>query len=217
MDFTVIPRNLPYLLGGLGVTLETALLVILGGTAFGLGLGILRTGGPGAVRLLAAGYIEIIRGTPLLVVLFFVYFGLPPVIGYRLSAYEAAVIGFILFIGAYIAEDYRSGVGAVPQQQREGALALGLTPRQAMRHVVLPQAVRQMIPTLFNQFVRLVKFTSVAAVIGVTELTGAALAVNAREFQPVPIIATLAASYFVLCALLSLVGRWLNRRYAIQT
>jgi len=217
LDFTVIPRNLPYLLGGLGVTLDTALLVILGGTAFGLGLGILRTGRPGAVRLLAAGYIEIIRGTPLLVVLFFVYFGLPPVIGYRLSAYEAAVIGFILFIGAYIAEDYRSGLGAVPQQQREGALALGLTPRQAMRHVVLPQAVRQMIPALFNQFVRLVKFTSVAAVIGVTELTGAALAVNAREFQPVPIITTLAASYFVLCALLSLVGRWLNRRYAIQT
>jgi len=216
LDFTVIPRNLPYLLGGLGVTLETALLVILGGTAFGLGLGILRTGGLGAARVLAAGYIEIIRGTPLLVVLFFVYFGLPPVIGYRLSAYEAAVIGFILFIGAYIAEDYRSGVAAVPQQQREGALALGLTPRQVLRHVVLPQAVRQMIPALFNQFIRLVKFTSVAAVIGVTELTGAALAVNAREFQPVPIIATLAASYFVLCSLLSLVGRWLNRRYAIQ-
>ena len=216
MDFTVIPRNLPYLLGGLGVTLETSLLVILGGTTFGLGLGILRMGGRGAVRVLAAGYIEIIRGTPLLVVLFFVYFGLPPVIGYRLSAYEAAVIGFILFIGAYIAEDYRSGVAAVPQQQREGGLALGLTPRQVLRHVVLPQAVRQMIPALFNQFIRLVKFTSVAAVIGVTELTGAALAVNAREFQPVPIIATLAASYFVLCSLLSLVGRWLNRRYAIQ-
>jgi len=216
LDFTVIPRNLPYLLGGLGVTLETALLVILGGAAFGLGLGILRTGGLSAARVLAAGYIEIIRGTPLLVVLFFVYFGLPPVIGYRLSAYEAAVIGFILFIGAYIAEDYRSGVAAVPQQQREGALALGLTPRQVRHHVVLPQAVRQMIPALFNQFVRLVKFTSVAAVIGVTELTGAALAVNAREFQPVPIIATLAASYFVLCALLSLVGRGLNRRYAIQ-
>ncbi|MFI5023324.1 MAG: amino acid ABC transporter permease [Alphaproteobacteria bacterium] len=216
MDFTVILRNLPYLLGGLEVTLQTALLVILGGSVFGLGLGILRTGGLGAARALAAGYIEIIRGTPLLVVLFFVYFGLPPVIGYRLSAYEAAVIGFILFIGAYIAEDYRSGVAAVPHQQREGALALGLTPRQVLRHVVLPQAVRQMIPALFNQFIRLVKFTSVAAVIGVTELTGAALAVNAREFQPVPIIATLAASYFVLCALLSLVGRWLNRRYAIR-
>ncbi|HKO09662.1 MAG TPA: amino acid ABC transporter permease, partial [Alphaproteobacteria bacterium] len=142
MDFTVIPRNLPYLLGGLGVTLETALLVILGGSVFGLGLGILRTGGLGAARALAAGYIEIIRGTPLLVVLFFVYFGLPPVIGYRLSAYEAAVIGFIVFIGAYIAEDYRSGVAAVPHQQREGALALGLTARQVLRHVVLPQAVR---------------------------------------------------------------------------
>jgi His/Glu/Gln/Arg/opine family amino acid ABC transporter permease subunit len=217
LDFTVILRNLPYLMGGLAVTLKTAFLVIAGGSVFGFGLGILRTGRTALPRALAMGYIEIIRGTPLLVVLFFVYFGIPPVIGYRFSAYEAAVIGFILFIGAYIAEDYRSGVAAVPAAQREGGLALGLAPRQVQYYVVLPQAVRQMLPALFNQFVRLVKFTSVASVIGVTELTGAALAVNARAFQPVPIILALAASYFLLSALLSLLGRWLNRRYAIQT
>ncbi|MFI4988678.1 MAG: amino acid ABC transporter permease [Alphaproteobacteria bacterium] len=216
MDLTVISRNLPYLLGGLAVTLETAFLVIVGGSLFGLALGLARSGRPSLPRLFAAGYIEIIRGTPLLVVLFFVYFGIPPVIGYRFSAYEAAVLGFILFIGAYIAEDYRSGVAAVPHGQIEGGLALGLSQRQVRYHVVLPQAVRRMIPALFNEFIRLVKFTSVASVIGVTELTGAALSVNAREFQPVPIIAALAASYFVLCYALSLAGRWLDRRYAIQ-
>jgi len=216
LDFSVIVRNLPYLEGGLLVTLETAILVILGGSVCGLALGLLRTSRSAPARVLAAAYIGLIRGTPLLVVLFFVYFGIPPVIGRRFSAYEAAIIGFILFIGAYIAEDYRSGVLAVARAQREGGLALGLSPRQVTRHVVLPQAVRLMLPALFNQFVRLVKFTSVASVIGVTELTGAALAVNARVFQPVPIILALAASYFVLCALLSLLGRWLNRRYALQ-
>ncbi len=216
MDFSVIGRNLPYLLGGLAVTLQTAVLVIIGGSLFGVGLGILRTGRMAVFRALALAYIELIRGTPLLVVLFFVYFGVPPVIGHRFSAYEAAVIGFVLFIGAYIAEDYRSGVASVPRGQVEAGLASGLSPAQVLRHVVLPQAVRRMIPALFNQFVRLLKFTSVASVIGVTELTGAAVTVNAREFQPIPVLAALAGAYFVLCYALSLLGRWLNRRYAIR-
>lgn len=215
-DFSVIARNLPYLLGGLAVTVQTAMLVIIGGALFGIGLGILRTGRFASARLLAAAYIELIRGTPLLVVLFFVYFGIPPVIGHRFTAYQAAVLGFILFIGAYIAEDFRSGVASVPRGQVEAGLAGGLSHRQVLRYVILPQAVRRMIPTLFNQFVRLVKFTSVASVIGVTELTGAAMAVNAREFRPVPILAALAGAYFVLCYALSLFGRWLNRRYAIR-
>ena len=217
MGFAVIWRNAPFLLRGLGVTLQTAALVILGGTLFGIALGVLRTGRIPAGTQLAIAYIEFIRGTPLLVVLFVVYFGLPPVIGYKLTAYHAAVVGFILFIGAYIAEDYRSGLASIPRGQIETGQATGLSRGQILRHIVLPQAVRRMIPTLFNQFVRLLKFTSVASVIGVMELTGVALTVNAREFHPLPILATLAGTYLVVCYLLSLVGRWLNVRYAIRT
>jgi His/Glu/Gln/Arg/opine family amino acid ABC transporter permease subunit len=217
MNFAVVWRNLPYLLQGLGVTLQTAALVILGGTVFGVALGVVRTSRIPLLRQVAFAYIEAIRGTPLLVVLFVVYFGLPPIIGYKFTAYQASVIGFILFIGAYIAEDYRSGLASVPRGQIEAGLASGLTVGQVLCCITLPQAIRRMIPTLFNQFVRLLKFTSVASVIGVTELTGAALAVNAREFQPLEIILTLAVSYFVVCYALSLVGRWLNTRYAIQT
>lgn len=217
MDFSVIVRNLPYLAQGLAITLQTAFLVLVGGTVLGLLVGIARTSRMPGLWLLPATYIEIIRGTPLLAVLFVVYFGLPPVIGYRFTAYQAAVTGFILFIAAYIAEDYRSGVSSVARGQIEAALASGLRRDQVLRHIVLPQAVRRMIPTLFNQFVRLLKFTSVASVIGVTELTGAAMAVNAREFRPVEILITLAASYFVVCYLLSLLGRWLSERYAIST
>ncbi len=212
----VVWQNLPFLLRGLLLTLQMAALVIIGGSVFGLALGILRTSQVPVLRQVAIGYIEAIRGTPLLVVLFVVYFGLPPVLRYKLTAYQAAVIGFILFIGAYIAEDYRSGLASVPRGQIEAGLASGLRRRQVLQYIVLPQAVRRMLPALFNQFIRLTKFTSVASVIGVQELTGAALTVNAREFQPLPIIITLALTYLVVCYALSLVGRWLNVRYAVQ-
>jgi His/Glu/Gln/Arg/opine family amino acid ABC transporter permease subunit len=217
MNLGVIWRNLPFLLEGLLLTLQTAVLVILGGTLFGVGLGILRTSRLAVASWVAFTSIECIRGTPLLVVLFVVYFGLPPVIGHKLRAYEAAVVGFTLFIGAYIAEDYRSGLASVPPGQIEAGLASGLSRGQVLWHIVLPQAVRRMLPALFNQFVRLLKFTSVASIIGVMEFTGAALTVNAREFQPLPILATLAATYLVVCSLLSQIGRWLNLRYAITT
>lgn len=216
MDFSVVLRNLPYLAAGFWVTLQTSALVIVGGTALGLLLGLARNGRVPGLRQAAWLYIEFIRGTPLLVVLFIVYFAVPPVVGHRFSAYQAAVIGFIAFIGAYIAEDVRSGLGSVPSGQIEAGLAGGLSPRQVLWLIVLPQAVRRMIPALFNQFVRLVKFTSVASAIGVTELTGATLAVNAREFKPLPLLTALALAYFVAGYGLSLVGRWLNRRYAIE-
>jgi ABC-type amino acid transport system permease subunit len=150
-------------------------------------------------------------------VVFVVYFALPALIGHRFTAYQAAVVGFIAFIAAYIAEDVRSGMRSVPRGQIEAGLASGLARAQVLRLVVMPQAIRRMIPALFNQFVRLLKFTSVASVIGVTELTGATLAVNAREFKPLPLLTALALAYFLACYALSLLGRWLNRRYAIAS
>ena len=217
MDLSVVGRNLPYLAAAFALTLQTAALVIAGGTVMGVLLGLARGSGAGVLRGTAALYIGLIRGTPLLVVLFVVYFALPPLIGHRFTAYQAAVIGFIAFSAAYIAEDVRSGILSVPRGQIEAGLATGLARAEVLRLVVLPQAIRRMIPALFNQFVRLLKFTSVAAVIGVTELTGATLAVNAREFQPLPLLTALALAYFVACYALSLVGRWLNRRCAIAS
>jgi His/Glu/Gln/Arg/opine family amino acid ABC transporter permease subunit len=215
LDFSVVGRNLPYLGAAFALTLQTAALVIAGGTVAGLLLGLARNSGASPLRGAAALYIGLIRGTPLLVVLFVVYFALPPLIGHRFTAYQAAVIGFIAFIAAYIAEDVRSGILSVPSGQVEAALASGLARGQVLRLVVLPQAIRRMIPALFNQFVRLLKFTSVASVIGVTELTGATLAINAREFKPLPLLTALGLAYFAACYALSWVGRRLNRRYAI--
>lgn len=212
----VVLDNLGFLLHGLAVTAALALLTIVGGTAIGLAVGLARYLKVPVLGAAAAVYVEAVRGTPLLVMLFVTYFAFPALMHYRTTPFAAAAVGFILFIGAYLAEDVRAGLRSVEQAQVDAALALGLTRTQAIRLVVVPQAVRRMLPALFNQYVRLTKFTSVASVIGVTEFTGAALLVNAREFQPVPILVTVALTYLVLCYGLSLAGRLLYRRFAVN-
>jgi His/Glu/Gln/Arg/opine family amino acid ABC transporter permease subunit len=212
----VIVKNLPFLLQGLWVTVQLSFWTIIGGTAIGLVVGTIRHLRIPVLSTVAAIYVEFIRGTPLLVVLLLAYFGVPALLGYKTDAYHAALYGFIAFIGAYLAEDFRSGLRSVGDGVIQAGLATGLTQWQTLRLIVLPQAIRRVIPPVFNQYVRLFKFTSVASVIGTTELTGAALLVNAREFQPITIISMLALTYLVLCYGLSSIGRMLYSRFAIK-
>ncbi len=207
-------HNAGYILGGLGYTILMALFSALGGTTLGIATGIVRHLRLPYAGELATAYVTVIRGTPLLVVLLVCYFALPALLGYRTTAFSAAVLAFVLFSGAYIAEDVRAGLDSVPRGLDRAALALGLRPVRVLLHVRLPIALRASIPALFNQYVRLFKYTSVASVIGVTELTGRAMLVNARELQPVLILALLAALYFVFCHALSLLGRALHARLA---
>lgn len=216
MNFISIWDNFPYLLKGLFLTLKMSLIIIIVGAFFGILIGIMRNSKAKALKTIALIYIEIIRGTPLLVVLFVVYFGVPLLIGKNLSAVIAAIIGFIVFIGAYIAEDVRSGLNSIPKGQIEAGFASGLNNRQVLFCIILPQAIRRMIPTFFNQFVRLTKFTSVASIIGVIELTGATNIINAREFIPIEIYTTLAIIYFIVCYSLSCIGRFLNKSFAFN-
>ncbi|MBI3709522.1 MAG: amino acid ABC transporter permease [Proteobacteria bacterium] len=213
MNYAVVWDNWRFLAEGLSLTLQTAVLVIVGGSILGISIGLVHTAHLPGLKQLAVVYIELIRGTPLLVVLFLVYFGFSFLAGHRLSAYQAAVGGFVVFIGAYIAEDFRSGVHSIPRGQIEAGVAAGLSRVQVLRLIVVPLALRRMTPALFGQFVRLLKFSSVASVIGVTELTGATLLVNAREFRPIELLSALAVTYFVLCVGLSLIGRRLNERF----
>jgi His/Glu/Gln/Arg/opine family amino acid ABC transporter permease subunit len=213
----VILKNLPFLLAGLRLTAEIALLSIIGGTVLGLIVGVVRYLRVPVLAQLCAVYIGFIRGTPLLVVLFICYFGLPAVLAYKTTAYWAVVVGFILFIAAYLAEDIRTGLRSVRPALVQAALATGLTRLQVLRLVVVPIAIRNVIPTLFNQYVRLFKFTSVASVIGVNEFTGSAMLVNGREFAPITIIGFVALTYLVLCFAISSVGRLLYARLAVKT
>jgi His/Glu/Gln/Arg/opine family amino acid ABC transporter permease subunit len=191
-------------------------MVAVGGTLVGLIVAIVLYSRVPLLSLIARIYVEFIRGTPLLVVLFIAFFGLPALFGYQTTAYKATVVAFILFSGAYLAEDIRGGLLTVKPTLIQAALATGLTRGQALRFVVVPLAVRRIIPTLFNQYVRLFKFTSVASVIGVSEFTGNAMLVNAREFQPVTILAFVALTYLVICLILSGIGRWLHARLAVS-
>ena len=213
----VIANNIGFLLQGLAVTAQLSLWTIVFGSLLGLVLALIRFLRVPVVSQLAAAYIEFIRGTPLLVVLFITYFGFPAVLQYQTTAYSAALLGFILFIAAYIAEDIRAGLQSVRPGTVQAALATGLRRRQVLRLIILPQALRNTIPTLFNQYVRLFKFTSVASVIGVMDLTGTAMLVNAREFRPVTIIIFLALTYLVCCSGISLIGRVLYAQLAMKT
>lgn len=212
----VILKNLPFMLQGLATSLQISAMVALGGTLLGLVVAVILYSRVPVLSAVSRIYIEFIRGTPLLVVLFIAFFGLPALFGYQTTAYKATVVAFILFIGAYLAEDIRSGLMTVKPTLTQAALATGLTRGQALRFVVVPIAIRRIIPTLFNQYVRLFKFTSVASVIGVSEFTGNAMLVNAREFQPVTILAFVALTYLVICLILSGIGRWLYARLALS-
>jgi His/Glu/Gln/Arg/opine family amino acid ABC transporter permease subunit len=212
----VIIKNLPFMLQGLLTSLQISAMVAVGGTLVGLIVAIVLYSRVPLLSLIARIYVEFIRGTPLLVVLFIAFFGLPALFGYQTTAYKATVVAFILFSGAYLAEDIRGGLLTVKPTLIQAALATGLTRGQALRFVVVPLAVRRIIPTLFNQYVRLFKFTSVASVIGVSEFTGNAMLVNAREFQPVTILAFVALTYLVICLILSGIGRWLHARLAVS-
>jgi His/Glu/Gln/Arg/opine family amino acid ABC transporter permease subunit len=213
----VILKNLPFLLAGLRLTAEIALLSIAGGTALGLVLGIVRYLRVPVLTQIVQAYIVFVRGTPLLVVLFICYFGLPALLAYKTSAYWAAALGFVLFIAAYLAEDIRTGLRTVRPGVIQAALAMGMTRFQVLRYVTVPIALRNVIPALFNQYVRLFKFTSVASVIGVNEFTGSAMLVNGRVFAPITIIGFVALTYLVACFAISSVGRLLYSRLAVKT
>lgn len=213
----IIVKNLPFLLSGLRVTGEIALWSIIGGTLLGLAIGIFRYLRTPIVAQCFDIFVMFMRGTPLLVVLFISYFGLPALFGYKTTAYWAAIGGFILFIAAYLAEDIRTGLRSVSPGLTQAALATGLTHYKVLRLIVFPIALRNVIPTVFSQYVRLFKFTSVASVIGVNEFTGSAMLVNAREFAPLTIIGFIALTYFVACFAISSVGRFLYARFAVRT
>jgi len=208
-------RNLPFLANGFLITLKIAGWTALFGTLLAVPVALLRHFRVPVATQLCAAYVGVIRGTPVLVVLLLCYFALPALFGYRTSAYPAAILGFSAFIAAYCAEDMRAGLAAVPPSLIEAGLALGLPRRRVLRLIVLPLAARVAIPALFGQYVRMLKYTSVASMIGVNELMASGVLVNARIFQPLPILGAVAAAYLVVCLAISLVGRSLQRWLAV--
>jgi His/Glu/Gln/Arg/opine family amino acid ABC transporter permease subunit len=210
----VVLHNLPFLAAGFRTTLTLAAWTALFGTGLAIPLALLRYLRVPVASQICAAYVGFLQGTPVLVVLMLCYFALPALFHYRTTAYPACVLGFSVFIAAYCAEDMRAGLLAVPVSLIEAGTALGLSRPGVLRLIVLPLAARVALPALFGQYVRMLKYTSVASILGVSELTGSGLLVNARVFQPVTILASVAATYLVTCLSLSLAGRLLQWRLA---
>ena len=193
-------QSLPKLLDGLSITLFLTFLSLILGFVLGISLALGRIYTPKIISWLCIGYIEIIRGTPLLVQLFILYFGLPSV-GIRLTPITAAVIGLSLNSGAYQAEYLRGSIQSIKSGQMIAARTLGMTKIQAVAHVILPQSLRTSIPAWSNELIYLLKYTSIAYIIQVVELTAEGKFIAADTFRYLEIFTMIAIIYLSLTVL----------------
>jgi His/Glu/Gln/Arg/opine family amino acid ABC transporter permease subunit len=216
MSADVVWQNLPYLMRGLRLTAVITLVCMAASLAVGVVLALLRRSGRRVLSAPATIYIEVLRSTPLLMVIFWFYFLLPLLTGKSLEPLMAGVVAMVAFQSAYVAEIVRAGIASVRAGQLEAAVALGLPYRRAMWLVVLPQAFRNMLPALVARFVALFKSTSLLYVIGVVEFFRAATIVNSREFRPMEIFLFVAFVYLCCGVAASAIGVWLERTMATE-
>ncbi|MGV1758817.1 amino acid ABC transporter permease [Rhizobium sp. P44RR-XXIV] len=198
---------------GLVFTIPLTLITFVLGLLLGLVTAVVRLFGPRPLVAVARFYVWVIRGTPLLVQLFVIFYGLPSM-GILLDAFPAAVIGFTLNVGAYSSEIIRAVISSVPKGQWEAAYSIGMNWRQAMSRTILPQAARVAVPPLSNTFISLVKDTSLAAAITVPELFQAAQRIVATTYEPLILYIEAAIIYLVLSTFLSTLQGYLERRFA---
>jgi polar amino acid transport system substrate-binding protein len=204
---------IPLLAKGALVTLELSIVSMLLAVSLGLMVALSRLYGPAVVRALSGAYVESIRGTPLLVQLFLIFYGLPH-IGLRLSPMVAAIVGLGLNYSAYEAENYRAGLQSIPKTQMEAALALGMTRFQALRHVIVPQAMRLVIPPVTNDFIALLKDSSLVSVITMVELTKAYTQLASIYYDYLGIGLLAAAMYFLIGLPFVRLARLAERRFS---
>ncbi|MCH3905423.1 MAG: amino acid ABC transporter permease [Lactobacillus sp.] len=206
--------NLRFLLQGLWVTIEVSIISILLSFIIGLILGTLRYVKIKYLSKIVGVIVDVIRNLPLLLIIFFTYFGLPGM-GIRVNPMIAAITALVVFESAMLAEIVRAGIAAVPDGQMEGARSNGMSYAQALFHVVLPQALTMMIPALLSQFVSLVKDTSLATIIVLPELLYHAQIIYSQDPNfIIPMYAMIAVMYFILCFCLSRLAKYLQTRLA---
>jgi len=214
---TVIKTALPSLLAGALITIQLAAISVVIGLVAGSLIGIVRLSKIPLLRWLARAYIDFFRGTPLLVQIFMIYFGIPAVIkelglDFTFDRFVAAVVALSLNSAAYIAEIVRAGISSIDIGQTEAAESLGLDSRQTLRYIIFPQAFRRMLPPLGNEFITLLKDTSLVAVIGFEELFRRGQLIVAENYRPFELYATVALIYLALTLLSSQGFSYLERR-----
>ena len=201
---------LPTLLVGAKMTIQLTAVSVLFGTIIGLFVGIARVSRNRLIRWLATAYVEVIRGTPLLVQLYIVYFGLVNVLD--LGQYWSAILAFSINSGGYVAEIVRGGIQSIDKGQMEAARSLGMTYGQAMRYIILPQAVKRILPPLGNEFIILMKDSSLVSIIALEELTRKGQIILTRNYKAFETYGAVAIVYLVMTLALSQLVRYMERR-----
>jgi glutamate/aspartate transport system permease protein len=220
VDLTVIVSNWKFLIvQGLigfgpfiGGTLRLAIPAIVLGFVLGIFIGLARLAEARWIRMPATAYVEFFRGVPLVMVIFWIWFIIPQLLRLPIPEYGVALTAFVIFEAAYFGEIVRAGVQSVPRGQVEAATALGMTTTKTMTYVVLPQALKNMVPSLVTQMIVLFKDTSLASIIGYVDLTKAAQIVNNREIKPFQLYLFIAVVYWICTYSMSRVAQRMEHR-----
>ena len=211
-DFGVVWRSIPLLAEGMVLTLLLTILSIIGGLIIGIILAVARSTGNRPIAALAGGYVNFFRSMPLILVIFWFYFLVPIVAGRPVGGFYSVLIAFVLFEAAYYCEIVRAGIQSVTRGQSAAGLALGLTWMQTMRYVVLPQALRAMVPVLLTQAIILFQDTSLVYVVGLRDFLVAADIVANRDNRLIEMFSTVAIVYLVICLIGTVLVSRLQKR-----
>ncbi|MEF7656859.1 amino acid ABC transporter permease [Bacillus thuringiensis] len=212
LDFSAITPSIPYILKGLEVTLKIVAVSALVGFILGMLLALCKIARIRVLNIAADLYTSIFRGTPLVLQLMIIYFGVPQIIGYEIPAFLAAVLAFSLNSGAYMSEVIRAGIQAVDKGQTEAAMALGIPYGKMMRNIIFPQALKNILPALVNEFATLTKESAVVTVIGATDLMRRAYIVGGETFKYLEPLLFVGLIYYMLVIILTLVGKAIEGR-----
>jgi His/Glu/Gln/Arg/opine family amino acid ABC transporter permease subunit len=214
-DFGLIVQSVPFLLKGALYTVQVSVLAIVFGLVLGWMLGLIAVSGVRWLRAVAWAYVQFIRGTPLLVQIFLIYFGLPA-LGVNIPAFWSGVIALGLNSAGFQAEIVRAGIESIDRGQTEAARSIGMSGLQTLLFILVPQTIRRVIPPMTNELITLTKSSSLLSAIAVLELTHAGQAVIARTFAPFEIYAAVAVLYLILIAILSRGSALLERRVFVN-
>ena len=215
-DMNLVVNSFPLLLIGAGVTIQITVLSTAIGFVIGLVVGVARSSHLRPLRLRAEVYVEFFRGTPLLVQIFLFYFALPVITGQRIDPFIAAISACGINSGAYVAEIFRAGIQSVDEGQMEAGRSLGMTWLQTMRYIIVPQAFKRVIPPLGNEFIAMLKDSSLVSVIGFEELTRRGQLIIAKTYGSFEIWMSVAVIYLVMTLTISRFVAYLERRCRVH-
>ena len=212
LNVDLMINSLPLLITGAGITIQITAISVGLGLIIGMFVGIARISNVKLLRWLAAIYIDFLRGTPLLVQIFLIYFALPVILEQRVDPFIAAITACGINSGAYIAEIFRAGIQSIDEGQMEAGRSLGMTWVQTMRYIIVPQAFKNIVPPLGNEFIALLKDSSLVSVIGFEELTRRGQLIIARTYGSLEIWISVAIIYLVMTLTISRLVAYLEKR-----